>query len=134
LLPKKWGVALPVSVNYSESEKSPKYFPGSDIILIDVPDSVKDLSTRRSYSTSISKNTDTDSWLMKNTLEAVKLDFSATNNEMSNFLIKKDKRINYSGKVNYKINFEKGDGISFLKWVPIFGKKLENQKILLETK
>lgn len=128
LLPKKWGVSLPVSVNYSESEKSPKYFPGSDIILLNVPDSVKDLSTRRSYSTSISKNTDTDSWLIKNTLEAVKLDFSATNNEMSNFLIKKDKRINYSGKVNYKINFEKGDGISFLKWVPIFGKKLENKK------
>ncbi len=128
ILPKKWGYSLPVSISYSKSEKSPKYFPYSDIILIDVPDSVKNLSTRRSYSTSISKNTDTDSWLMKNTLEAVKLDFSATNNKRSSFDTKKDKQLNYNGKVSYKLNFEKGDGISFLKWIPIFGKKLEHKK------
>ncbi len=134
LLPKKWGVSAPISVRYSEADNSPKYFPGSDIILLDVPDSVKTLSKRKSYSTSLSKKTDTDSWLMKNTLEAVKLNFSATDNEKSNFNTKRDKQIGYNGKIDYKLNFAKGEGIAYLKWIPIFGKKLEDKKFYWKPK
>ncbi|MEA1987546.1 MAG: hypothetical protein U9N76_08680, partial [Candidatus Marinimicrobia bacterium] len=128
LLPKKWGISLPVSGSYSESESSPKYFPGSDIILNDIPDSVKTLSKRKSLSTSFNKKTDTESWLVQNTIEAIKLNLQVSDNESSNFTTKMNKQTNYGGTINYNLKFDKGEGISYLKWIPIFGKKLEGKK------
>jgi hypothetical protein len=128
LLPKAWNINMPVVLNYSESKNTPKYFPGSDIRMAAVPDSLIAQTQKRGFNTNLRKNSKSDFWLAKYTLDAASASFSYSEQIRSDRLTKQNSTSNYAGKFEYDVKFSKGDGIAWLKWIPFYGKKLEENK------
>jgi len=129
LLPKAWNILMPVVLNYSESKNTPKYFPGSDIRMSTVPDSLIALTQKQGLNTSLRKNSKSDFWLAKYTIDAASANFSYSEQTRSDRLTKLNSTLNYAGKFDYDVKFNKGDGIPWLKWIPYYGKKWENKKL-----
>ena len=67
LLPKTWGVSIPLNASFSKSENKPKYFPDSDILVDEnnVPDSIMIKSQGISFSTSLTKSSKSDNKFIK---------------------------------------------------------------------
>ncbi|MCK5519746.1 MAG: hypothetical protein KAI81_01420, partial [Candidatus Marinimicrobia bacterium] len=130
LFPKKWGIAIPMSFNFSEKKDVPIYHPGSDILLGEhVPDSLINKSTSLGLKTSFRKSSKSDFWLTKYTVDKLGVNYSAANSISSNKNIKESSRKSYKGGISYGLNIPKGNGISYLKWIPFYGKNLEEKKI-----
>ena len=78
-LPQSWGFKIPFNISFSENLITPKYLPGTDIVLSrDVaPDSILTKGRQFSYNTSFAKTTKSDNWLTRYTLDNIKLNYSS---------------------------------------------------------
>lgn len=128
-LPKSWGLKIPVSTTFANSRQTPKYHPGTDVLVDEnaVPDSIMTLNQSVSFSTSIKKTSASDRKIVKYTLDKISTSFSAKRSESSNYTTTSNKSEDYSGKIGYSLPFGKDNYISPLKWmegVPLVGKKL----------
>ncbi len=128
-LPKAWGLKVPFSTSFSNSTQTPKYHPGTDILVNKnaVPDTIMTKSNSVSFSTSIAKSSKSDRRLIKYTLDNISTSFSAKRSESSNYTTASNVSENYSGKIGYSIPFGKDNYISPFKWldvIPLVGAKL----------
>ena len=129
LLPKKWGLSIPLNTTFAQSENRPKYFPDSDILVDqeNVPDSIMSKKQEISFSTSLTKSSKSDNKFIKATLDKIKPSFSASQSTSSNSLNKEVLNEKYSGKVSYSYPFSRDNYITPFKWlkdVPWLGEKL----------
>ncbi|MFQ6616296.1 MAG: cell surface protein SprA, partial [Fidelibacterota bacterium] len=128
-LPGSWGLALPLSVSYSDNLVTPKYLPGTDIPLTQktAPDSVLTKSRQISVSTSFSKTTKSDRWITRHTLDQIRTNVSMTQNWNSNAEIRNRYQRNVSGNTSYTLNFGRDnywEPFRFLTKIPWLGKKI----------
>jgi len=129
LLPKSWGISIPVNLSMTNVTNTPKYFPGSDILVNEgaAPDSVLTKSTGMNFSTSLTKSSKSDNKIVKYTLDKLKPSFSASRSFSSNEINKEVLNEKYSGKLGYTLPFGRNNYISPLKWtkpIPWIGPKL----------
>ena len=129
LLPKSWGISLPVNLSMTNATNTPKYFPGSDILVSEgtAPDSILTRSTGMNFSTSLTKSSKSDNKIVKYTLDKLKPSFSASRSFSSNEINKEVLNEKYSGKLTYTLPFGRDNYISPLKWIkpiPWIGPKL----------
>ena len=135
LLPRSWGFSIPVSFNYKKSESTPKYLPGSDILVTDsTPDTVMEkiqrLSESMGYGISFRKNTKSNNFIMKNTLDNLSLSFNGAESFSSDSKTKESRRTTYTANVTYNLNFSKDANFrpfSWLSGIPMM-KKLSELK------
>ncbi len=131
LLPKSWSLSMPVSLSYSDKQDIPIYVPGSDIRLSAVPDSLLRLNHSIGLSTSFKKTSKSDFWLSKYTIDRLGANFSYARTNSSDRTIRDNHSTAYKGGVSYSLNFPKGNGISYLSWIPFYGDNLESMKFYL---
>ncbi|MDD5582000.1 MAG: cell surface protein SprA [Candidatus Marinimicrobia bacterium] len=127
-LPKKWNVRIPVTLSFSESEDIPKYSPGSDIILTDVPDSLLAQSVRKTLQTSFNKNSTSDFFLTRWTLDRTSLGLTITDNFKKDRLTEENSAQTYLGNISYDAQFPKGKGVPYLSWVPLMGDRFKDNR------
>ncbi len=133
-LPSQWGINTPITVNYSSNISSPKFKPGTDILLGDIadtPDSLKSISQSISFSTGFNKTSRSDNWLMQYTVDKIDVDFSTKKTTKSTTTIKHEEIVDSDFSANYQINFNKDNYISPFKStedIPLIGKSLSETR------
>ncbi len=139
-LPSSWGIKTPITVNYSSNVTSPKYKPGSDILLgsiSEAPDSAKTKSSTVSVSTSLSKTSRSDNWLPKYTLDRLTIHLSAIHSFSSNTQIRNKFKQDHKGDISYSYSFSNENywrPFSFMKKVPLIGEVISDSRIYWSPK
>jgi len=126
--PQSLGLSLPLSLSYTENISTPKYLPGTDILLNQrtAPDSTQTQSQQINMTSSFAKTTQSDRWYTRYTLDRIKTNFSGSFARNSDEQI--DERIsqNYAGGFSYNLQFGRDNywtPLKFLKGVPLLGKR-----------
>ncbi len=134
-LPNSWGIKTPVTMNYSHNQSSPKYRTGTDILVgnfIEAPDSIKNITESLSLSTRFSKNTRSENWFTKYTLDRLSIqNISAVLSQKSTTLISSEKSQNYKFSGKYALTFTDHffKPLTFMKKVPLIGRVMEDSRI-----
>jgi len=128
-LPESWGLSIPFNFSYSNSNKTPKYYPGTDVLVNQsaVPDSIIDISESVNLSTSFSKTKKSKNKWIKYTLDNITGSFTSIKASTSSEIMKEVVNESYSGKLAYSHSFARDNFIKPFKWistVPIIGNKL----------
>ncbi len=121
ILPHKWGIKTPVTLNYSNSIFTPKYYPGSDIITDteDINFNIEDIQTRNekiSFSTSFRKNSRSTNWFIKRTLDNITISYSNIKTSKSNSQIQKETKNDLQVSGDYAYNWGKENYYSPFKF------------------
>ncbi|MCF7741024.1 MAG: cell surface protein SprA, partial [Candidatus Marinimicrobia bacterium] len=127
LTPEKWGLNIPISASYTESNSTPEYYPGTDILSGEsAPDSIKSLSHSYGFNTSFSKR-ESDFWLTKYTIDQMQVSYSAKWGHNSSVNVRSNTSQSYHGSFSYRIPFGRDNSLQPFKWaekVPVVGKSL----------
>jgi cell surface protein SprA len=112
LLPESWGVSLPVSFSYSKSKSTPKYVPGTDILVKDVKDdsllqTVYTESKQQSLNVRFSKRKQvTDNFWVRHFVNPIQSTFNFTQSDRSDPRTKFATNIGYKGSFSYDLTFD----------------------------
>jgi len=107
LLPSSWGISLPLSINYSEARSTPKYYPGSDIMVIGKPpEEVCSSNSQNGFSISFKKASRSKNPLIRYTLDNITANFSKTESKLSNSTTKYSNNWSYSGNITYNLRLK----------------------------
>lgn len=134
LLPQSLGLNVPVSASYSESKSSPKYIPGSDILLTpellqkfknDDLAAIDDNTKQRGVNVSVSRRGRSNNFIIKNTIDNLSGSFSYSQNKATNSTTRISERNAYAGNLDYRLTFGRNNFITPFAWIgktPLFGK------------
>ena len=136
-LPSKWGIQVPINLNFTSLVKNPKYYPNQPDVLTSgesgsIPDSIKTINKTLSLSTSFNKRTKSENWLLRTTLDNLSLNYSTMKKVNSSIDVRDDQVNSSDFSLNYSYSFDKNNYWSpFKSWenIPIIGKSLFNTKI-----
>jgi len=138
-LPGSWGLNIPVSASYRQSEKQPKYITGSDIRIADLDPSLRDtletMTNRNesySWNVSLSKKVKSEHWLPKYTIDNMNFKVGATNSTASNARKSEQNSEKVNGSFSYKVNLGKEFKVapfSFMESIPLIGESLAATEI-----
>ena len=133
-LPSSWGLNIPISGSYRQSEKQPKYITGSDIRIADLDPSLQDtletMTTKNesySWNVSLAKKVKSEHWLPKYTIDNMNFKVGATNSVASNAQKSEQNSEKIDGSFAYKLNLGKDFVVSpltFLESLPLVGEGL----------
>ena len=111
LLPAAWGISLPVSANFSKSRQTPKYLPGSDVLVTKntVPDSllktIRTENERQGINTSYSKRTKSRNFWIRYLVDPMKGSLNYSRTDMSSSTVEHSKNLSYKGSFSYDLSF-----------------------------
>jgi cell surface protein SprA len=130
LLPEKWKIDLPVNISQTRSISTPKYYPGSDILMTSDPnDSLKSISKTQSISSSFRRTgTADDPLLTRFLINPVQANISAANTQNSSLEILDQRRRTFNSSLSYSVSFKRDNGINYLSWIPFLNEKTRNKK------
>ncbi|MCF6239084.1 MAG: cell surface protein SprA, partial [Candidatus Marinimicrobia bacterium] len=138
-LPAAWGLNIPVSLSYRESEKQPKYIKGSDIRIADLDPSLQDtletMTVRNqayNWNVSLSKKVKAEHWLPKYTIDNMNFKVGGSKSNASNALKSEQKAEKIDGSFSYKANFGKAFKLApftFMESLPFIGEALAATEI-----
>lgn len=139
-LPKSWGLQLPINFNYSDRTSMPKYLPGSDILTESLdPDSAKDekilkeiktANTSKGIGASFKKNTRSNNFFMKYTLDQISLSYTWGESNGTSPTHSKSYQTTEAANFSYGIPFPRDKYIRPFRWLgtaPIIKKVAETQ-------
>ena len=138
-LPSSWGINIPISASYRQSEKQPKYITGSDIRIVDLDPSLQDTletMTNRtesySWNVSLSKKVKSEHWLPKYTIDNMNFKVGATNSTASHAQKSEQNSEKIDGSFSYKVNLGKDFKVApfaFMESIPLVGERLAETEI-----
>ncbi|MCF7832821.1 MAG: cell surface protein SprA [Candidatus Marinimicrobia bacterium] len=130
IFPEKWKVAFPVTMSQSQSASTPKYFPGSDILLGEDPgDSLITTMKRQSINTSLRRSGDkSDPLITRLLLNPLQASFNASRTENTSLEIASKENTSITGSFVYSLSPSKGEGIPYLSWIPFLNEKTKGEK------
>jgi cell surface protein SprA len=130
IFPDKWNVAFPITMSQSQSTNTPKYFPGSDILMGENPnDSLITKSKRQSINTTVKRSGANDDPLLTRLLiNPITASFNALKTESSSLEIATRENVSMTGKFTYSLSINKGEGISYLAWLPFLDDETKAKK------
>ena len=123
LLPTSWGISIPVSANYSQSLQTPKYEPGSDILVnksTATPEKLREIETynnRKGLNISFSKRTKSRNFFVRYLVDPIKGSFNFTKAEMHSSQIRSSEVVGLKGSFSYDLNFGDQNYWEPLKWL-----------------
>ena len=141
--PESWGLRIPLRGRYNESLQVPKYLPGSDLLTsrlnttlteAEVQDTLRKIesfSLQRSYGGSFSRSGRSDNWLLKYTINAIRLSYDYNENYSRGVTQKYLKSEKNNTQASYNVNIPKGDGLAMFGWMrmlPVYGDDLKDMK------
>lgn len=110
MLPRSWGLSMPLTMNYSQSNATPKWIPGKDILI--TPDTdpeeierVRSRSKQRGFSLSFSRTGRSNNFFVKHTVDNIRANLSQTLAEQQSTNIDSSRREVWSGNLDYNLQF-----------------------------
>jgi hypothetical protein len=140
ILDPKWGLSIPVSGNYSQSESVPYYFPNSDILInendSEQVDSIKTQSRGFGGGIDISKNTPSASPWLKYSVDRLSGGYDYSRQESSNPTTLFSHQTSHTANLGYNLTFGRPSFafLSWLKGVPMLRKYSGSKVYYLLTK
>jgi len=121
-LPRSWGLSIPINFNYSKRESTPKYLPGSDILVTsDMPDSemvkIQNISENQGFGFSFKKNTRSNNFFIKNSIDRISLSFNTAESKSISSTHKYSDRKTYTANLSYSLAFPKDKYLEPFKWL-----------------
>ena len=122
-LPKGLGISIPVNIGFQRSEASPKYFPGSDIIVSkktasdSLLETIKTISKRTNFSVGLKRNRKSRNPLLKYTIDALSVNYSFSETFTSNSVIEAAKSKSYTGNISHNLNINSKFGFKPFGWL-----------------
>ena len=139
LLPSSWGLNIPISASYRESEKQPKYITGSDIRIADLDKSLQDtletMTARNesyNWNVSLTRSEKSEHWLPKYTIDAMNLKVGAAYSVASNAQKKEQRSDKVDAGFGYKLNLGnkfKLTPFKFMEAIPLIGETMAATEI-----
>jgi cell surface protein SprA len=129
-LPSSWGITLPVNLNYSRTESTPKYLPGQDVevrqgLPEEILERIRSRSERRGLSVSFSKKSKSKNFLVRQTLDRLTLSYNRSIQQSSNPTIRYANANSWSTNIGYNLTFGRKNffqPFSFLQKLPLIGR------------
>ncbi len=122
-LPGFLGLSMPLTFGYSSGESTPKYYPGSDILVTPktVPDSIlhtiQNKNQRVNWSLTLRRGKKSQNPFLKYTVDAMSLGISNAQTQMSNSTTKKSTSKTTTGNFSYSASFPTRKGIKLFSWL-----------------
>ncbi|MBL7094156.1 cell surface protein SprA [candidate division KSB1 bacterium] len=121
-LPRSWGLSIPINFNYSRRKSTPKYLPGSDILVTsEMPDSemvkIQNVSENKGFGVSFKKNTRSNNFFIKHSIDRISLSFNTAESRSTSSTHKYSDRTTYTANVNYSLAFPKDKYLEPFKWL-----------------
>ncbi|MCC6476933.1 cell surface protein SprA, partial [bacterium] len=118
------GFSLPVSMNITETDGTPKYIPGTDarVNQSHAPDSVKSHQRTMTYTADYSKTGNSKNPIVRWTAEKLRLSWDHSKTERKDYQTLESNRVQTSASANYSFPTARGRGFAplwFLKGVPL---------------
>lgn len=140
-LPRSWGLTLPVTLNYKQDESTPKYIPGSDILITDeTPEATlrekRRWSESKGFGFSFRKTTKSNNFFIKNTIDNLSFSFNSAKSSSHDSQTETSDRETYTGNVDYSLRFSDKANFRPFFWlgkVPIIKKLSELKFYYLPT-
>ena len=123
-LPSSFGFSIPVSVTFSQSNSTPKWLPGSDILVNrntvrddSLWEAIQTIQERKGISVSLRKQTKSRNFFLRYLVDPVKTSLSYSLNHSSNSRQKFTDNVGMNGSFSYSLNFGDKNYFLPLKWV-----------------
>ncbi len=122
-LPQGLGISIPVNIGFQRSEGSPKYFPGSDIIVSEktasdsLLETIKIISRRTNFSVGLKRNRKSRNPILKYTIDALSVNYSFSETNSSNSIVEKAKSKSYTGDISHNISINSKFGFRPFGWL-----------------
>lgn len=139
LFPTSWGLNIPVSASYRQSERQPKYITGSDIRIDDLSpelrDTVETMTSRSesvSWNFSVSKKTKSDHWLPKYTIDNMNFKLGSARSSASDFKRKEQTSEKTDGSFSYQLNLGNDFTLkpfTFIDFIPLIGENIAKSEL-----
>jgi cell surface protein SprA len=127
LFPTSWGLHIPIRANYSKSQDTPKFLPGSDILVNrstvtddSLWEAIKSINEQKGLSFDIAKQTKSRNFWMRYLIDPIKTSFNYSQTDISNSQTKYSKNISLKGSFSYSLSFGNQFFLYPFKW---FGQK-----------
>jgi cell surface protein SprA len=123
MLPQNWGLSVPISASLTKSIQTPKYIPGSDILVNEntVSDSLKKtiqtLSTSKGFNASINKTTNSRNFWVRHLVDPLKASVNYKTSESSNPTTLSNESNLLKGNVSYNLNLGQDKFLEPFKWM-----------------
>jgi cell surface protein SprA len=111
LIPTSWGISLPATANYAKSRSTPKFRPGSDILVNTqtAPESyLKQIRTeneKKSFNVSYSKRTKARNFWVRYLVDPFQGSFNYSQSDQSSSQMKSSTNVGYKGGLSYNLSF-----------------------------
>ena len=134
-LPRSWKVLIPISIGYSRSIQSPKYYSGRDVLaggLRDAPEEIQRISRQVNLRTSFAKSSRSRYWLGRQTLDRLTGSVAYARKQTSSEQELRNITQNISGQAAYPIKFSDENYLEpfrRLEPIPWLGAKLKDTRI-----
>lgn len=121
-LPAKLGLNIPLSLNYSKSEATPKYIPGTDVLITDdLPDTLVEqymtINEKRGMSVSFGINSRSQNFVVKHLLSKFRASYSQNEGSGSDSRTRYKINKSESGNIDWGITFGRDNYIRPFKWL-----------------
>ena len=140
-LPPTWGLRLPFTGNFSRTTTTPKYYPGSDILL-DTEDSgavdtVKILDERKGWGISFAKAVKSTNPILKYTVDNLSAGYDYNNSYGTNPSNQYTRSNGHSANLGYNLTFGRDLSFGILGWaknIPLLKKLKDTQLSYMPTR
>jgi len=125
--PEHWGLSIPISANYAKTQSTPKYKPGSDILVNKrtVPDSlmpeIRTDNESLGLNAAFKKRTKSRNFLVRYLIDPIDAKASLTKAKSSNPVVASGRKLQYKGSFSYRIGFGNQHYFLPFKWAGSFG-------------
>ena len=134
-LPRNWRVQVPISMGYSRSIQSPKYFSGRDVLaggLRDAPEEIQRISRQVNLKTSFAKSSRSRFWLGRQTLDRLTTSVAYSRKRASSEQELRNITRNITGQAAYPIKFSDENYLEpfhKLASIPWLGAKVKDTRV-----
>jgi len=123
LTPQHWGLSIPVTANYAKTEATPKYKPGSDILVNEntIPDSImpkiRTTSESAGFTAGFKKRTKSRNPLVRYLVDPLTAKASYVKSSSSSPTVRSGGKIQYKGSLSYSLSFGNQHYVYPFKWM-----------------
>jgi len=123
MLPQSWGLAMPLTLNFRNSNSTPKYVPGQDrLVTDDLPQSELDRartrSSQSSFNFSFRKVTKSKNFFVKHTADNISFSLGRTKTDLENPSLSFSNLRAWTGNLDYNLTFGRDNFFKPFGWLP----------------
>ncbi|MCH7754347.1 cell surface protein SprA [candidate division KSB1 bacterium] len=123
MLPQSWGLAMPLTVNFRNSNSTPKYVPGQDRLVTDkLPQSqlerAKTKSNQSGFNFSFRKITKSKNFFIRHTVDNISFSLGRTKSDLENPSLRFSNLRAWNGNLDFTLPFGKNNYFKPFSWLP----------------